>query len=308
MKYSNLKGTAILVTAALIWGFAFVAQSSAADSIPSFTINFLRSYIAAVFLLIFILIKDRKKKTSLFPKEKISRRKMFKSGIICGTALWVAANLQQLGISLYPKGVASEARAGFLTALYVILVPLAALFFKKKIHPVVWAAVILALVGVYTLCVTDGIKNIYLGDILLFACGVAFTVHILTVDIAGKGIDGIKLSMMQFFVCGSISLVAMLLFELKTLNFNDILSAALPILYLGVMSSGVAYTLQIVGQKYAEPAIASIAMSLESVFAALGGWLIAGNGLKQNEIIGCAIMFAAIILAQLSDFNFKKKI
>lgn len=306
MKSNNLKGSIILVIAAIIWGLAFVAQSSASDDIPCFTISFLRSYIATVFLLIFIKLKDIKTKSPLFPKNKADRKKMLISGIICGSALWIASNLQQFGISYYPKGVATEARAGFLTALYVILVPVAALFFKKKIRPIVWMAVILALVGVYILCAVDGIKNIYLGDILLFTCGIAFTVHILTVDIMGKGIDGVKLSMLQFFVCGTISLVAMLIFELKALNINDIINALIPILYLGIMSSGVAYTLQIVGQKYAEPAIASIAMSLESVFAALGGWLIAGNGLKTNEIIGCIIMFAAIILAQLSDFKFKK--
>ena len=307
MKTNNLKGSIILITAAFIWGMAFVAQSSAADKIPAFAINFLRSYIGSAFLLVFIIIRDAKKKIPLFPTDKLDRKKLFSGGLICGIALWIAANLQQFGIGNYPDGVANEARAGFLTALYVILVPISSVFFKKKIKLVVWIAVIMALFGVYLLCMTGGIGGIYTGDILLFTCAIGFTVHIITVDTVGKGLDGVKLSMFQFFVCGTISLIFMLIFEINSISIKDVLNAALPILYLGIMSSGIAYTLQIIGQKYASPAIASIAMSLESVFAALGGWIFAGNGLTAREIIGCTVMFAAIIIAQLSDFNFKSK-
>ncbi len=307
MKTNNLKGSIILITAAFIWGMAFVAQSSAADKIPSFTISFLRSYIGAAFLLVFIILRDAKKKIPLFPKEKSDRKKLFLGGIVCGLALWVASNLQQFGIGSYPVGVASEARAGFLTALYVILVPITSVFFKKKIHLIVWIAVLMALAGVYMLCMSDGLGGIYLGDILLLTCAIGFTVHIVTIDTLGKGLDGVKLSMLQFFVCGTVSLLFMLITERDAVSLKSILNAAMPVLYLGIMSSGIAYTLQIVGQKYANPAIASIAMSLESVFAALGGWLIAGNGLNAREIIGCAVMFAAIIIAQLSDITFKKK-
>ena len=308
MAKNNLKGSLILITAALIWGLAFVAQSSAADKIPTFTVLFLRSYIGGLFLLAFILIRDFKKKTPIFPKNKSDRKKLLLGGLICGTALCVASSIQQYGISVYPDGVPSEARAGFLTALYVILVPIASIFFKKHLHPIVWISVIVAFIGVYILCMSEGLGSIYLGDILLFACGVAFTVHIITVDTLGKGLDGVKLSMLQFFSCGTISLVFMLVFELNSLNLSVILDAALPILYLGIMSSGIAYTLQIIGQKHADAAVASIAMSLESVFAALGGWIIAGNCLSLREIFGCIIMFAAIILAQLGDFDiFKQK-
>ena len=307
MAKNNLKGSIILVVAALIWGLAFVAQSNAADKIPTFTILFLRSYIGGLFLLVFILIRDFKKKIPIIPKDKTDRKKLLLGGLICGTALCVASSIQQYGISIYPKGVPSEARAGFLTALYVILVPIASIFFKKHLHPIVWVSVIIAFIGVYILCMSDGLGSIYLGDVLLFLCGVAFTVHIITVDTLGKGLDGVKLSMLQFFVCGTISLVFMLIFELNSLNLSVILDAALPVLYLGVMSSGIAYTLQIIGQKYADAAVASIAMSLESVFAALGGWVIAGNSMSSREILGCIIMFAAIILAQVGDFNIFKK-
>jgi len=307
MKTNNLKGSIILITAAFIWGMAFVAQSSAANKIPSFTINFLRSYIGAAFLFLYITFRDIKKKIPLFPKEKKDRKKLFIGGLVCGIALWIASNLQQFGIGVYPDGVASEARAGFLTALYVILVPIASVFFKKKIHPIVWIAVIMALIGVYLLCMSGGISGIYTGDILLLTCAIGFTVHIVTIDTLGKGLDGVKLSILQFFVCGTISIFFMLFLEYDKVSFNNILNAAIPVLYLGIMSSGIAYTLQIIGQKYANPAIASIAMSLESVFAALGGWLVAGNGLMKREIIGCAVMFSAIIIAQLSDITFKKK-
>lgn len=307
MVKNNLKGSIILVTAAIIWGMAFVAQSNAADTIPTFAISFLRSYIAAAFLLIVSLIKGKKDKTSLFPTEKTERKKLFLGGLICGTALYIAANLQQFGIAIYPDGVATEARAGFLTALYVILVPVASIFFKKKLSFTTWLAVLVAFVGIYILCLSDGFGGIYFGDVLLFTCGIAFTVHIITVDNFGKGFDGIKLSMLQFFVCGTISLIFMLIFELHSISIKTIADAALPILYLGIMSSGIAYTLQIIGQKFAEAAVASIAMSLESVFAALGGWLIAGNSLAKHEILGCTIMFIAIILAQLSDFKIGKE-
>lgn len=309
MAKSNLKGSIILVIAALIWGLAFVAQSNAADKIPTFTVLFLRSYIGGIFLLCYIIFRDFKKKAPLFPTNKTDRKRLLTAGIICGTDLCIASSLQQYGITIYPDGVPSEARAGFLTALYVILVPVSSVFFKKRLHPLVWLSVLIAFVGVYLLCMTNGFVGIYIGDILLFTCGIAFTVHIVTVDTLGKGLDGVKLSMLQFFVCGTISLIFMLVLELQKLSISTILDAALPILYLGIMSSGIAYTLQIIGQKYADAAVASIAMSLESVFAAIGGWLVAGNSLTNREIIGCAIMFSAIIIAQLADTNlFKLKL
>lgn len=306
MKHSNLKGSLILITAALIWGLAFVAQSGAADLVPPFIFNALRSFIGAFALYLFWLLMNRKDKTPFFPTENENIKKYYIAGIVCGLCLAVSVNFQQFGIAFYPKGVASEARAGFLTALYVILVPIFSIFAKKKIHPVIWIAVIIALFGVYKLCFSGGFDKIYLGDILVFFCAICFSLHIMAVDKYVGLTGGVKLSIMQFTVCGICSLILSLIFEIPQISISNILSAAPQILYLGIMSSGVAYTLQIIGQKYAEAAVASISMSLESVFAALGGWIISGNVLSGSEILGCALVFVAITVAQLPEF-FKKE-
>ena len=306
MKTNNLKGSIILITAALIWGLAFVAQSGAAALVPPFTFNALRSFIGAAALYIFYLITNIKQKTAFFPKEKSSKKGYLIGGLVCGICLAVSINFQQFGIAFYPKGVASEARAGFITALYVILVPIFSRFLKKKIYPAVWLGVIIAIIGIYMLCFSGGIDGIYLADVLVFLCAITFTTHIMAVDKYVGLTGGIKLSIMQFIVAGAISLILSFIFEFKDLQLANILSAAPQILYLGIMSSGVAYTLQIVGQKFAEPAVASISMSLESVFAALGGWIISGNTLSGREILGCALVFVAIIVAQTSDFKKQK--
>ena len=296
---NNIKGSLILITAALIWGLAFVAQTSGAEVVPPFFLNSARSFIGALFLLTFLLLKDKRKGISIIPRNKEDKLLLLKGGIICGIFLSISVNFQQFGIAAYPDGVASEARSGFLTALYVILVPLFAIFKGNKISLKVLLGVIIAVIGIYMLCLTGGIDTIYLGDILVFICAICFTFHIMSVDKFVAKVDGVRLSMVQFIICGIISGILSLIFELDNLSVSNIISAILPILYLGIMSSGVAYTLQIVGQKFAEPTIASISMSLESVFAALGGWLISGNTLSIRELIGCALVFIAIIVAQL---------
>lgn len=300
MKHNNLKGSLILCTAALIWGLAFVAQSGAADKVPSFTFNALRSFIGAFALFVFWKVLNIKQKESFFPKEKEGRKNYYKAAVVCGVCLAVSMNLQQFGIAIYPKGAAVEARAGFLTALYVILVPIMSVFLRKKINPFVWVGVLVAIIGVYCLCLGGGITGIYFGDILLFCCAISFATHILAVDKYVGFTGGIKLSILQFFVVGVISSILSVIFD--TVNWQLVLWATPQILYLGIMSSGVAYTLQIVGQKYAEPAVASITMSLESVFAALGGVIISGNMLSVNEVVGCALVFVAIIVAQIPEF------
>lgn len=305
MKYSNLKGSLILITAAFIWGLAFVAQSGAAALVPPFTFNALRSFIGAGALYIFYLITNAKEKQSFFPKEKESRKGYYLAAAVCGVCLAVSINFQQFGIAAYPKGVASEARSGFITALYVILVPIFSVFFRKKVGIAVWLGVLVAIVGVYMLCFSEGVSGIYLGDILVLLCAFSFTFHIMAVDKYVGVTGGVKLSIMQFLICGIISSVLALIFDLGTIEVENIISAAPQILYLGIMSSGVAYTLQIVGQKYAEPAIASLSMSLESVFAALGGWIISGNSLSGRELFGCSLVFVAIIIAQLPQFSKK---
>ncbi len=305
MKRSNLLGSLILVTAALIWGLAFVAQSGAAALVPPFTFNALRSFIGAGALYIFFKITNLKQKNTFFPGEKGERKGYYLAATVCGVCLAVSINFQQFGIAAYPKGVASEARAGFITALYVILVPIFSVFFRKKVGLSVWLGVVIAIVGIYMLCFSGGIGGIYLGDVLVFLCAISFTSHIMAVDKFVAVTGGVKLSIMQFVIAGAISLILGAVFELSSIDLSNILAAAPQILYLGIMSSGVAYTLQIVGQKYAEPAVASISMSLESVFAALGGWLISGNALSNREIFGCALVFVAIITAQLGDFKRK---
>ena len=293
----NLKGSLILCLASLIWGMAFVAQSTAADKIPPFLFNSLRSFIGALFLFLLLLLRGVAKQKSPFPKGRTERKTALLGGFLCGVFLTVAANFQQFGIAYYPSGVATEARAGFLTALYVILVPIFSIFAGKRPSLNLLVAVGVATGGVYLLCLSDGLGSIYLGDVFLLCCAVAFTLHILTINRFVADVDGILLSALQFLTCGILSALLSLIFEDATLA--NVLSAAPQILYLGIASSGIAYTLQIIGQKYAEPTIASITMSLESVFAALGGWMLAGNSLSGRELLGCALVFAAIVLAQI---------
>ena len=305
MKQNNLKGSLILCTASLIWGLAFVAQSDAADLVPSFTFNALRSFIGAVALFVFYKITGRKRKESFFPADKALKKQYYLAAAVCGLMLTVSVNLQQFGLAAYPSGAAAEARGGFITALYVVLVPVISFFTGKKTSPVIWLSVLVALSGFYLLCLSGGVGGIYLGDLLIFICAVSFSLHILSIDKFVGITGGVKLSVMQFTVVGVLSSVLALIFERPELS--NILSAAPQILYLGIMSSGVAYTLQIVGQKYAEPSVASLSMSLESVFAALGGWIISGNSLSVKEFCGCALVFAAIITAQLPEMIASKK-
>ncbi len=299
MNKNNIKGSLILISAALIWGLAFVVQRDVADLIPPFTFNALRSVVGAAALYIFWLFTGKRESGTFFPKAKEKRRQYYSGAVICGVCLAVSVNFQQFGIAAYPKGAPSEARSGFITALYVILVPLFSVFLKKKISLPVWLGVAVAIMGVYLLCFSGGVSGIYLGDMLIFLCAISFSLHIMSVDKFVGLTGGVKLSIMQFSVVAVISALLALIFEWDLINLQNILSATPQILYMGVMSSGVAYTLQIVGQKYAEPTIASISMSLESVFAALGGWIISGNALTPREFLGCVLVFSAIVVAQI---------
>lgn len=301
MKTDNLKGTLILGVAAFIWGLAFVAQNKVGTTVPTFTISACRSFIAAVFLFALFKITSLKTNEKFFPKTKSERKKYYAGGLICGTCLAVASNLQQLGISLYPENAPVEAHAGFLTALYVVLVPMFSVFMHKKVKILVWIGGLLAALGIYLLCFAGGFAKFYTADILLFICSVIFAFHIIFIDKFVSITGGLKLSIMQFFVMGLMSLIGAIVFDIKALDFSDLADSILPILYLGIMSSGVGYTLQIIGQKYAEPAVASITMSFESVFAVLGGLMFSSGTLKTNEIIGCAVMFAAIIIVQIPE-------
>lgn len=307
MKKNNLKGSAILLVAALIWGLAFVAQSDAADHIPPFAFNALRSFIAAGMLGVLLALRCRKNKTEFLPTDPKLRRLCLLGGLGCGVFLAISVNLQQAGLTSYPDGVAASARGGFITAIYVIIVPILSVVFGKKIPWAVWPAVLVALSGTYLLCLAKGLSGIYIGDLLMLGCAFNFSFQIMLIDRYGEQIGGVRLSFLQFTVCAVISLAISLIFEPGGFAIDGIRAALFPILYLGIMSSGVAYTLQILGQRFAEPAVASLTMSLESVFAALGGWLIASDILSPREILGCALVFAAILIVQLPDLIKKRK-
>ena len=306
MKKHQALSSAMLLTAAIIWGLAFVAQEKLADSIPPFTVNAVRSLIASAALIPVAAVMRRIRGKRLLEQNTANRRKLIKAGVVCGVMLCISVNLQQFGIALYPEGAPASAHSGFLTALYIIFVPLFGLFLHKKPGLFVGIAVILATVGLYFLCLYEGLGALYTGDIVVLICGMAFAVQILCVDRYIGEVDGVKLSSIQFFVTGVLSAILMLIFEKP--DITAILAGWQPILYLSLLSSGAGYTLQILGQKYsASPTLASILMSMESVFAVIGGMIFMQAIPKTNEWIGCGIMLAAIIIAQLPTGSFRKK-
>lgn len=282
----NAKGGLILLITAFIWGTAFVAQSVGMDYIEPFTFNCIRNYVGAVALLPVIFIMGKLNRQ----KEKEDTKTLIIGGVCCGLALAVASTLQQIGIQYTTSG-----KAGFITALYIIFVPVFSLFTKKKPKPTIWLSVALAVVGMYLLCVKESL-SINKGDFYIFLCAIAFTFHIMIIDRFSPKVDGVKMSCIQFIVCGTVCLIPTLLFDSPTIE--GIKLATVPILYTGVMSSGVAYTLQIIGQKFTSPTLATLIMSLESVFAALAGWVLLNQGMSLTEIIGSLLVFAGILIAQ----------
>lgn len=297
MKKLPWRNSLLLFLTALIWGVAFVAQSVGMDYVGAFTFSFSRCIIGGVVLIPCIWFLNRRKeeepekKASEKRDKKAERRICFIGGVCCGIALFFASNLQQFGLKYTTVG-----KAGFITALYIILVPVLGLFMKKRVQGKVWISVTLAVAGLYLLCITDGF-SLGTGDLLVLLCALMFSVHILVIDYFSPKTDGVKMSCIQFFVCGILSGIAMLIFEEPSLG--ALLQAWMPILYAGVLSCGVAYTLQIVGQKDMDPTVASLILSLESVVSVLAGWVLLGQRLSLREISGCVLMFAAIILAQL---------
>lgn len=294
----KLTGSVILLITTIIWGLAFTAQSAAADSIPPFTFNTARCLLAALSLLIFLGVQSGAERLWKKERKKQPVRELLIGGLICGVMLFFGMNFQQAGISAYPPEAASTGRAGFITATYVIMIPIIQRISGKKIGLAAAGSVVCCVIGMYLLCMSGGFEGIYLGDLLVFGCAVAYTIYILAVD-RYSHLDGIVLSIMQFIVCGVISAVCMLIFEKPELSALS--EAWLPVLYAGVLSSGIGYTLQIFGQKRTSPALASIIMSMESVFAALFGWMILGEMLSVREMIGCALVFVSVIAAQIPD-------
>ena len=298
MKKHQLLSSALLLLAAVIWGFAFVAQNALSDTVPPFTVNAVRSLIASAALIPVAAVTRRINGKRLLEASSADRKRLIKAGIFCGILLCISVNLQQFGIALYPDGAPVEAHSGFLTALYILFVPIFGLFMKKRPGIFVLIGVGIAVIGLYLLCLSDGLSGLYTGDIVVLICGMSFALQILCVDHYIGGLDGVKLSALQFFVTGVLSAILMLIFERP--NVSCVLAAWQPLLYLALLSSAGGYTLQIIGQKYAEsPTLASILMSMESVFATIGGIIFMGVVPKTAELVGCGLMLAAIIIAQL---------
>lgn len=290
----RMKNNILLVLTALIWGCAFVAQSVGMDYVGPFTFNMARFLIGAIVLLPVIWFMDRQRKTGA--EKGAGQKTLIIGGICCGIALAVASTLQQWGILFTTVG-----KAGFITAMYIVIVPLLGIFIGKKVRPLIIGCVAIAVVGFYFLCMTESLR-LGLGDFLVLLCAIAFSIHILVIDHFSPKVDGVKMSAIQFLTAAIISAVPTLLWEQPV--FTEILQAWQPVLYAGVMSCGVAYTLQIIAQKNADPTVASLLLSLESVFSVLAGWVLLGQGLSLKEMFGCVLIFCAIILAQLPE---KKK-
>ncbi len=286
----KLRGNLLLLLASVIWGVAFVAQKSGGEGLGALTIIGLRSLIGSAGLALVIPLLD-KMGLSRKSDSPAQRKTLWIGGMLCGLALFAATNLQQLGLS-----DASEGKAAFMTALYIVLVPMLGLFLHRRTNLLNWLAVALAAVGLYFLCAM-GETGFGLSDILLLLCALMFSVQIMLVDRFSPKVDGVRLSCIQFLVVGILNVPLMFLLETPTLA--GVQNHLGELLYLGLLSSGVAYTLQIIAQKDTEPTTASLLMSLESVFGALAGWLIAGHAMGGYEILGCVLMFGAIVLAQL---------
>lgn len=293
MKRENMAGSAMLVLTALIWGGAFVAQSTAMDHIGALTFNAVRFFIGALVLLPVIALTDAgKKRRGAYEKPSAGQRRyLWISGVLCGLALGCATLVQQYAI-IYT----TVSKAGFITALYIVLVPVLSIFFGKKPAPMLWLCVAIAAVGLYFLCMTESF-TISLGDGLAMVCSALFALQIMLVSHFGPKCDSIRLSCIQFLVAGTLAGLLMLVFEKP--SAQAIWDGRWSILYTGVLSSGVAYTLQIVGQKRTNPVLASLLMSLESVFASLFGALILHQIPSGREIFGCVLVFGAIVLAQV---------
>ena len=293
---NQTKNSMLLMLCALIWGTAFVAQS-AGSGMGAFSFLAGRSWMAVLVLIptvkAFDALHHRQGRPDGKPKTAAERKLLLKAGLVCGTLLFLASAAQQLGITLDP----STAKAGFLTAMYVVLVPVFGLFLGRKSSAQLWVSMAIAVVGLYLLCMKDGFGSIQSSDGLLLLCAVLFSFQIMSIDHFSPLVDGVRLSLLQFIVVAVESTAAALLFETPTLaEFGTNL---LPIAYCGVLSSGAGYTLQILGQKNLNPAIASLIMCLESVFSALGGWLLLNQSLSLRESAGCALIFAAVVLSQL---------
>ncbi len=285
----SLRSSFCLFMAAFIWGVAFVAQSVGMNYMGPYSFNGARFLMGSAVLLPMVFFRRRKRRKQ---KEKLPDTKItWIGGICCGLALGAAAILQQFGILYTTVG-----KAGFITTLYIILVPFFGIFLKKKIPKMVWAGAAIAALGMYLLCMKEGFF-LSKGDTLVFLCAILFSVHILVIDYFSPKADGVELSCIQFLVAGVIGSVLAFIFEKP--QCSDFIAGIIPLAYAGILSSSVAYTLQIVGQKNMDPTVASLILSLESVVSMLAGWVILNQALTGRELLGCILVFCAVILVQL---------
>lgn len=296
---TQLKGAILLLLTALVWGVSFTAQSKGMQSVQAFTFNGIRMTMGAVVLTPVILIRDRLAAKKLTPQQKTEKkkadRKALLHGALLGVVFFIASNIQQHAFLYTGSG-----KIAFITALYIFFVPMLGLFIKKRTPLLTWLCVILGFAGLYFLCVDPkDMSEINKGDLLAIGCAAVFAVHILMIEKFTAKSDGLRLSAMQFLVGGILSSAAMFIFEKPSIS--GITDAAIPLLYAGIMSCGVAYTLQIIGQKYTEATVASLLLCMESVFGVIAAAIILGEKLTVRELIGCAIMFGAIILSQFSE-------
>ncbi len=300
MGKTNYKSIAMLFLTAFIFGTTFVAQQTGMDYIGPFTYITARSIVGALFLFVAALIYDKldKKSTTFSFKHSVKKfkndRNVVVGGVLCGIVMFCATAFQQFGLLYTTVG-----KAGFLTSLYIVIVPFLGLIFKKKIHKIIWICASIAVVGMYFLSIGENF-SVSLGDILVFMCAVMFSFHFMLLDKYSPIVDCVRLSCIQFIVCGAISFVTSVLFE--TITIEGIMAAWFSIVYAGVFSSGIAFTLQSIAQRDTSPFVASLIVSLESVFSVLAGFVLLGELLTLREIFGCALIFIAIILAQVPDF------
>lgn len=297
-KTGKMKSELLLFLTALVWGAAFVAQSVGGDAIGCLTFNGGRFLIGGLVLIPVILIMDQQKKKEMgkecFSKWKKEHRDWIPGGISCGLMLCIASNIQQVGISMTTVG-----KAGFITAMYILIVPILGIFMKKKAGWKMWTGVLLAMAGLYLLCMTSESFSLSRGDFLILISSFFFAIHIMIIDHYSPKCDGVRMSCVQFLVCGVFSAIMAFIFETPTVG--GIMQGWLPLLYAGVLSCGLGYTLQIIGQKHTDPTVASLILSLESVFSVIAGWLILRETLSGREFFGCALMLAAIMLAQMPE-------
>lgn len=295
----NTKKTLLLLLVAMIWGTAFVAQSKGMDYVEPFTYCAMRMLLGGVMLIPVIMVLDTRRSDEERQRIRNNRKTQLLGGMFCGIVICISSMFQQFGVKYTTVG-----KASFITALYIVIVPIISIFMKKHVSNLAAVSVVLAVAGFYLLCIskTSGIQS---GDLLVLICAVCFSMHIIIIDYFSPRVDGVRMACMQFLVCGVISLVGMVLFEHP--SFEAIWNCRAAIGYSGIMSCGVAYTLQIIAQKDVNPTVASLLMSLESVFGAIAGYFILDETFTKRQFVGCVIIFAAVILAQIPEKEKKER-